>query len=319
MSRRSEFALIAAFRERLPGPHAGVVVGSGDDAAVVRAGGALSVVSVDTTVDGVHARLDLGDPIQTARDFGWRGLTTALSDLAACGVGAGRGDGDSRSSAAPGNPRDTGDASDGRLGSTEDGPTESGPTPESGPSPASPSFVWELPADTPAPAGIEVYVAVTLPNGLGDDRILAIADGMADAARAYGASVIGGDVTAGPVAVMSTTVVGWLDDRPLTRAGAKPGDLVGLTGAIGAAGAGLALTIGEVALTAVSDPALAASLRTAYQRPVPHFAAGAALRELGATAAIDLSDGLAADARHVADASGVVLALGADAIPIAEG
>ena len=227
MTRRSEFALIAAFRDRLPPPHSGVVVGSGDDAAVVRAGAATSVISVDTTVDGVHARLDLGDPEQAARDFGWRSLTTALSDLAASGVGV------------PGIERLP--PQQGSAGAGWD--QSEGDDDEAG---DAPSFVWAIPADTPQAPGIEAYVAVTLPIGLDDERILAIADGMAEAARTFGVSVIGGDVTSGPVAVISATVVGWLDDPALTRAHARPTDLIGLTGAIGAAGAGLALTTGEV-------------------------------------------------------------------------
>lgn len=278
MTRRGEFALIDAFRDRLPAPHPGVLVGSGDDCAVVRAGGAVSVTSIDTTVDGVHARLDLGDPIESARDLGWRALTTALSDLAACGVGAG-----------------------------------SNPVRPTGSNPVSPT----TPADAP---GIEAYVAVTLPPSLGDERVLAISDGMAAAARAYGVSVIGGDVTSGPVVVISATVVGWLGEgeAPLTRGGAQPGDLVGLTGPIGGSGAGLALLLGEV-----DDGAFpgddAAALRGAYLRPEPHLRAGAALRVAGASAAIDISDGLAADAAHVARSSGVTLRLEAEHVPLARG
>lgn len=288
MPRRSEFALIAAFRERLPPPHRGVLIGSGDDAAVVRAAGSTSVVSVDTTVDGVHARLDLGEPGQAARDFGWRALTTALSDLAACGVG---------------------------LPSIERQP----PDQDLGDEESTPSFVWAIPPDTPQAPGVEAYVAVTLPRELDDDSILAIADGMAEAARTFGVSVVGGDVTSGPVAVISTTVVGWLDDPPLTRSHARPTNLVGLTGPIGAAGAGLALVRGDARASAKLDDAATTALRTAYLRPVPQMSIGAALRQVGATAAIDLSDGLLADALHVAEASGMILRLNPSAIPLAAG
>ncbi len=230
-------------------------VGSGDDAAVVRAGGARSVVSVDTTVDGTHARLDLGDPLEAASAFGWRALTTALSDLAACG----------------------------------------------------------------APPG-EAYVALTAPKTMADELLLALADGLGDAARTFGIDVIGGDVTSGPVVVVSVTVVGWLadDEAPLTRAGARPGDLIGLTGPIGAAGAGLALELGRVA-ESVLPPGTASALRAAHRRPVPCTEAGPALRAAGASAGIDLSDGLLADAGHIARASGVILELDAAAIPLARG
>lgn len=254
----SEFDLIAAFRERLPGPGPQVAVGSGDDAAVVRGGGSHSVVSVDTTVDGVHARLELGDRIELASAFGWRALTTALSDLAAMGV-------------------------------------------------------------DPA-AGIQVYVALTLPRALPDDVVLAIADGLGDAARAYGASVVGGDVTAGPVVTASVTVIGWADSPAsvLTRAGARPGDLVGLTGPIGASGAGLAVLLGDVDGEAL--PSLdAARLRDAYLRPRPSLKVGTALRSAGATAALDLSDGLLQDAGHLARASGVTVQLDPGTFPVAPG
>ncbi len=277
---RSEFDLIAAIRERFPAAGPRVVIGSGDDAAVVCAGGAHSVISVDTTVDGVHARLDLGEPLAAARAFGWRALTTALSDLAAMGVGAAA---------------------------------------SSGPSGAA------------APA-IEAYVALTLPRGASDEIALALADGLGEAAARYGVSVVGGDVTAGPVVVMSVTVVGWAGDagagnakaggKPmpnvLSRSGARAGDLVGLTGPIGAAGAGLALLLGDV------DPATLPAqdvdqLLRAYLRPIPQLSVGAALLDAGATAAIDVSDGLVQDAGHVALASGVSLRISSDLVPIAPG
>ncbi|MBO9532395.1 MAG: thiamine-phosphate kinase [Solirubrobacteraceae bacterium] len=252
---RGEFELIDAFRARLPLPGWRVEVGSGDDAAVVRAGGSRSVISVDTTVDGTHARLDLGDRIDAAHDFGWRALTTALSDLAACG----------------------------------------------------------------APPG-EAYVALTLPRTMPDELLLALADGLAEAARTFGIDVVGGDVTSGPVVVASVTVVGWLTEHeaPLTRAGAQPGDLIGLTGPIGAAGAGLALELGRVRETALPAE-VGGELRAAYRRPVPQVEAGPALRAAGAHAAIDLSDGLLADAAHVARASALVLDLDPAAVPLARG
>lgn len=271
----SEFDLIAAIRGRLPAAGARVVVESGDDAAVVRAGGSHSVISVDTTVDGVHARLDLGDPLDAAQAFGWRALTTALSDLAAMGVGG------PSDAAASGLARDAG-------------------------------------AGTSVSA-IEAYVALTLPKGVSDEIALALADGLGEAAARYGVSVVGGDVTAGPVVVMSVTVVGWGEPGELlTRAGAQLGDLVGLTGPIGAAGAGLALLLGDV------DPATLPAqdvdhLLRSHLRPVPQLAKGAALRGAGATAGIDLSDGLIQDAAHVARASGLSLRLSSDLFPVAPG
>ncbi len=277
MASRSEFDLIAAFRERLPADGARVLVGSGDDAAVVRAGGVHAVVSVDTTVDGFHARLDLGEPREAARSFGWRALTTALSDLAAMGVGA--------------------------------------PTQADAP-----------PLGSLAASGrpIEAYAALTLPRACSDDRALAIAEGLGEAAERYGVSVVGGDVTAGPGVALSITVVGWsasdASGEPfvLRRAGAAPGDLIGITGPLGAAGAGLALLLGDVDPSAVPGPDAEALLR-AHLRPEPDLMQGAALLAAGASAAIDVSDGLLQDAGHVERASGVELRLVLPAIPIAAG
>lgn len=252
MGGQGEFELIAALRELLPGSGERVLLGSGDDAAVVRAGGDRTVVSVDTTVDGVHARLDLGDRLEAARAFGWRALTTALSDLAAMG-------------AAPG----------------------------------------------------EAYVAIGAPGG-DDELLLSIGEGVGKAATRFGTAVIGGDLTRSPVVFASVTVVGWLapGEPPLTRGGAQPGDLLGLTGPIGGAGGGLLLQLAGGPQAERSDPA---ALREHHLRPIPRLSEGAALRRAGAHAAIDISDGLAADAAHLANASGVHLAFDADAIPIAVG
>jgi thiamine-monophosphate kinase len=100
------------------------------------------------------------------------------------------------------------------------------------------------------------------------------------------------------------------------RDGAEPGQLVGVTGELGAAGAGLLLVEG-------ADAALSASERDAlierHLRPTPRLTAGRALARAGASAMIDVSDGLAGDGARIAARSGVELAVRLDALPLAAG
>ncbi len=166
----------------------------------------------------------------------------------------------------------------------------------------------------------EAYLALGLAPGLALDDALGLLAGAREVARDCGATIAGGDVSAAPTLMLSATVVGWAADpgELVGRDGARPGDLVAVTGALGGAGAGLALLEGRV-----SDrpPAagIAADLHERYARPRPRLAAGAVLAAHGATAMIDLSDGLATDARHLAQASEAELELELSALPLAAG
>lgn len=151
--------------------------------------------------------------------------------------------------------------------------------------------------------------AVTLSDG---DRasLGALADGVADAARRVGATIAGGDLTSGAAISLTLTVLG-STRRPLRRGGAAPGQTLYVTGRLG--GPQLALR----AWLAGEIPPDAARRR--FARPDARVREALWLAEHGATAAVDLSDGLAGDAGHLAAASGVSLDVDLARLPLAPG
>jgi thiamine-monophosphate kinase len=153
----------------------------------------------------------------------------------------------------------------------------------------------------------EAYVSLGAPDSLDQEELLRVGDGMAEVAAREGVSVAGGDVTRAPALTLTVACVGYepAGSEFVTRAGAAAGDVLAVTGDLGAAAG---------ALEAPEVEQLAAR----QHDPRPRFAAGRALAEAGAHAMIDVSDGLGADAGHMAKASGTRIEIELETLPIGE-
>ncbi|WP_275286422.1 thiamine-phosphate kinase [Halomonas elongata] len=153
-------------------------------------------------------------------------------------------------------------------------------------------------------------MSLTLPEADGD-WVSAFANGFHALCSTTGVVLTGGDVSRGELAI-GVTVMGEVPPAAaLTRAGARPGDCLAVTGCLGGGAGGLARWW-------AGERDLASPLLRRYLLPQPRLTAGVALRGL-ASAAIDISDGLLADLGHLRQASGVGVALSPDALPLAEG
>ena len=140
-------------------------------------------------------------------------------------------------------------------------------------------------------------VAVAAPPDLAAAFLDELLEGCADASEQLGALMVGGNLTSSPVLAVTVTAIGTIGGHCLTRAGARPGDHLVVTGTLGAAAAAVAaFASGHVPPDA---------LRARFAAPEPRVRAGAALAAAGAHAAIDVSDGLLADLGHLCAASGV--------------
>jgi thiamine-monophosphate kinase len=235
-----EFGLISALTDLFPqGEH--VLIGPGDDAAVLRVRTGHVVVSTDLMVEGRHFRRDWA----SAEDVGHRAAAQNLSDINAMG---------------------------GRATSLTIG--------------------LAAPSDLPAAWALD------------------FARGFADECATVGASVVGGDLTRADEVMIAVTVIGACTTAPVVRSGAEAGDVLAVVGRQGWAAGGLAV-LGR----GFRSPRV---LVEAYRRPQPPYDAGKVAADAGATAMIDVSDGLLADAGHLAEASGVAIDVRSGAFEIPE-
>lgn len=166
-------------------------------------------------------------------------------------------------------------------------------------------------SDIAAMGGRPAWALVTVSGSLAAEGFDALTEGVLEAADAFGCPVVGGDLTGGPGLVVSVSVVGRVEGAPVLRSGARPGDVLWVTGPLGRSAAGLALL-------RAGRGAEAPDLVAAHARPRARLAEGEVARGAArATAMIDLSDGLATDLRHLADESGVGVVV--EAVPVAAG
>ncbi len=239
-----EFGLIAAVSALLTaGPD--VLIGPGDDAALVRVGGGADgrevLVSTDVAVEGRHFRRDWS----SAEDVGHRVAAANLSDIAAMGGTA-----------------------------------------------------------------TALVVALAGPADLPTAWALDLTRGMVAEAGVVGASIVGGDVAGSDSVTLAVTALGACAGPVVRRDGATAGDVVAVTGRLGWAAAGLA-----VLSRGFRSPRVVVE---AHRRPEPPYAQGPVAAAAGATAMVDVSDGLLADLGHVATASGVAIDLDGTAFAVPE-
>ena len=160
----------------------------------------------------------------------------------------------------------------------------------------------------------EALVGLIVPDDFYEDdaaALMAAAEGLAAECEA---TIAGGDVSSGPALAVTVAVTGWAraPEELVTRGGARPGDVVGVTGALGGSEAGRRLLDG---LPAGLPAGVVDRLVARHRRPRPRLTAGRALAGAGASAMIDLSDGVATDARHLAERSGTLLRVELERLP----
>jgi thiamine-monophosphate kinase len=172
-------------------------------------------------------------------------------------------------------------------------------------------------SDIAAMGGLPLYalVAMTLPGDMETEDVVALYCGMRRQAAPYGLAIVGGNISRAPLVSITITIIGHSGSPKraiLTRSSARPGDVIAVTGSLGAAAAGLAMLRQNKSL----PPQVQAVLRQAILTPLPRIPEGRLLVDLGIRTAIDISDGLLADLSRICQASQVGARLRIAAIPI---
>jgi thiamine-monophosphate kinase len=173
-------------------------------------------------------------------------------------------------------------------------------------------------SDIAAMGGVPEFalIALGLPGDTEVENIKKIYEGILELANRHDVAVVGGNMCSSPVISITITVTGSSPDgKLLRRSMAKPGDIIAMTGYAGSAAAGLAMLKEKLQFGAET----ATYLRTAFTRPQPRIVEGQLLLKHGVTTAIDISDGLLADLRHICEASEVGALVNVDKVPVHAG
>jgi len=158
-------------------------------------------------------------------------------------------------------------------------------------------------------------VSLALPGHTEVDDVTALYQGMIELAQQFEVAIVGGDISRASLVVITITILGStenLDSRILTRSAAVPGEQIAVTGYLGTAAAGMEMITRQLQF----DSKATACLAREFRRPLPRIAAGRLLVKQGVKTAIDISDGLISDLRHVCEASQVSARLEVDRVPI---
>jgi thiamine-monophosphate kinase len=170
-------------------------------------------------------------------------------------------------------------------------------------------------SDIAAMGGIPRYalVSLSLPDNSQVEDVAALYNGMLKLAKQYGVSIIGGDISNAPLVAITITILGSSPTQKLlTRSSARPGEIVAVTGRLGAAAAGMEILKNKRKL----DPKADTLLKNAFLHPTPRIAEGLLLVEQGVKTAIDISDGLVADLNQICKASQVGARIKVELVPV---